>query len=359
MKSIFNKNVIIAIVMVLGLGLLYWGVEFLKGANIFEPVNYYLTKFDNVQGINVSTPVTVNGFQVGLVKELDYDYKTNQITVKMSLDKDLRIPVGSSVELSKELLGTASLSINLSKSTAFYKVGDEIPNNTQASLLEKVGSDLMPQVSNIMPHINDILESVNSLVSNPALQASVSQFDDIVTKINNSANDLNVLLNNFSGVSKGLNTSMPGVMSGLVGIENNVDGTVSDLHKNLNSLSGSLSNILGDVKGFTGTLPSVTNSINSVAGNVNTVTGSLNNKINELPTHKLESTIDELNKTLVELQSLTAELKNKLNNNDSSLGLLLNDRQLYDNANGAVMSLDSLLNDLKANPKKYITIKVF
>ena len=359
MKSIFNKNVIIAIVMVLALGLLYWGVEFLKGANIFEPVNYYITTFENIQGINVSTPVTVNGFQVGLVKELKFNYKTDKITVKMSLDKELKIPVGSTVELSKDLLGTASLSIDLSDAKSFYKVGDEIPNNTQASVLEKVGSELMPHVNNIMPHVNDILENVNALVSNPALHASVSQIDDIVTKINNSANDLNVLLNNFTGVSKGLNSSMPGVMSGLLGIENNIDGTVTDLHSNLNSLSGSMKNILGDVKTFTGTLPTVSNSINSFASNVNSISSTLNNKINEVPTQKLEVTIDELNKTLKELQSLTAELKSKLNDNDSSLGLLLNDRQLYDNANGVVVSLDSLINDLKANPKKYITIKVF
>lgn len=359
MKSIFNKNIIIALVVVLGLGLLYWGIEFLKGANLFEPANYYITKFDNVSGLNVSTPVTVNGYQVGLVKELNYDYNTNKITVKMSLDKGLKIPVGSSVQLSKELLGSSSLAIYLSKSTAFYKVGDEIPSAMQAGLLDKVGSEIMPQVNEIMPHVNEILNNVNSLLSNPALQGSVSQFDDIVSKINSSAKDLNVMLGNLSNLSQGLNGSVPGVVDGIVGIEKNVDGTINDLHTNLNTLTGNITEVVGDVKGFTGTLPSVTKSINSVAGNINTVTGSLNNKINELPTQKLDKTLEELNATLAELRELTAELKGKLNNNDSSLGLLLNDRQLYDNANGAVMSLDSLLNDLKANPKKYITIKVF
>ncbi len=359
MKSIFNKNVIIALVMVLGLGLLYWGIEFLKGANLFEPVNYYITKFDNVSGLNVSTPVTVNGFQVGLVKELDYDYNTNKITVKMRLDEELKIPVGSSVQLSNELLSASSLSINLSNATAYYKVGDEIPSATKAGLLDKVGTEIMPQVNEIMPHVNDILNNVNALLSNPSLQNSVSQFDDIVSKINNSAKDLNVMLANLSNLSQGLNGSVPGVVDGITGIEKNVDGTINDLHTNLNALTGNINEVVGNVKGFTGTLPSVTNSINTVAGNLNTVSGTLNNKISELPTQKLDKTIDELNATLTELRELTAELKGKLNNNNSSLGLLLNDRQLYDNANGAVMSLDSLINDLKANPKRYVTIKVF
>lgn len=331
MKSIFNKNVIIALVIVLGLGLLYWGIEFLKGANLFEPANYYITKFDNVNGLNVSTPVTVNGYNVGLVKELDFDYKTNQITVKMSLDKELKIPVGSTVQLSNELLGAPSLSINLAKSTAYYKVGDEIPSMKVGGILDKVGSELMPQVNEIMPHINDILTNVNSLVANPALHGSVSQLDDLVAKINNSAQDLNTLLGNLNQISGGLSSSVPGVIDGFVGIENNVNGTVNDLHSNLNNLSGSLNNLAGN----------------------------LNNKVNELPTHKLETTINELNSTIQEMHGLMTDLKSKLNDRNSSLGLLLNDRQLYDNANGAVMSLDSLLNDIKANPKRYITIKVF
>ena len=331
MKSIFNKNVIIALVVVLGLGLLYWGIEFLKGANLFEPANYYITKFDNVNGLNVSSPVTVNGYQVGLIKELNYDYKTNKITVKMSLDDELKIPVGSSVMMSSELLGGASLSIELSNNTAYYKVGDEIPSATKSGLLDRVGQDIMPQVNQIMPKVNDILGNVNALVANPALSGSVSQFDEIVSKINTSAQDLNTLLGHLNQLSGGLKGSVPEVMNGVVGIEKNVNGTVTDLH----------------------------NHINSLAGGLNTFTGTLNTKVNELPTHKLETTINELNSTISELKGLTTELKSKLNDRNSSIGLLLNDRQLYDNANGAVMSLDSLLNDIKANPKRYVTIKVF
>ena len=79
LNKIFSKNVIIALVIVIGLALLYWGIEFLKGVNLFEPTNYYIAKFEQVKGLNVSAPVTVNGYQVGLIKEINYDYKTNEI----------------------------------------------------------------------------------------------------------------------------------------------------------------------------------------------------------------------------------------------------------------------------------------
>ena len=320
MKSIFNKNVIIALVVILGLGLLYWGIEFLKGVNLFEPSNYYVAKFEKINGLNVSAPVTVNGYQVGLVKEINFDYKSNEIIVKMSLDEELKIPMGSSVALSSELLGSPSLVLNLAQGKAYHKVGDEIPTTMTSGLMDKVSSELMPQVNDIMPKVNDILNNVNSLVGNPALGNSVSQFDDIVAKINTSAQDLTVLMNNLSKLSQSLNGSVPGVINGFSGIETKVDGTMS---------------------------------------NIQTLSSTLNTKVNDLPTQQLQTTINDLNATLANLKQLTAELNSKLNDRNSSLGLMLNDRQLYDNANGAVMSLDSLLNDIKANPKRYITIKVF
>ena len=312
-----KKNIIIGAVVVVALGLLYWGIEFLKGVNLFEPKNYYITRFEKVDGLTVSSPITVNGYQVGLVKELNFDYKTNEIEVKMSLDDELKIPIGSSVSLNSQLLGSPSLVINLAQGKAYHKVGDMIPSTMKAGLMEKVGNDIMPQVNEIMPKVNDILANVNTLTSNPALHNSVSNFDEITAKINASAKDLTVLMNNLSSLSQNLNSSVPGVISG---IATKVDGTVS---------------------------------------NIQTLTSNLNNKVNDLPTAQLQTTINDLNATLANLKVLTAELNNKLNDRNSSLGLLLNDRQLYDNANGAVMSLDSLLIDLKANPKKYITIKVF
>lgn len=320
MKKIFSKNVIIAIVMVLGLALLYWGIEFLKGINLFEPANFYVTKFEKVNGLNVSAPVQVNGYTVGLIKDMTYDYKTNEIVVKMSLDEDLKIPVGSSVTLSSDLLGTSSLTLNLSDNTAYYKVGSEIPSAINAGLMDKVGKDVMPQVSEILPHVNEILTNVNKLISNPALNNSVSQFDDIVGKINTSANDLNTLMANLSSLSGNLNNNVPGVVNDFNVITKKVDGTMT----NFQSLSS-----------------------------------NLNTKVKDLPTEQLQTTINDLNATLANLKQLTGELNAKLNDRNSSLGLLLNDRQLYDNANGAVMSLDSLLTDIKANPKRYITIKVF
>ncbi|MDD7343014.1 MAG: MlaD family protein [Bacteroidales bacterium] len=302
MKSFFTKNVLIALTVVVSLCLLYWGIEYLKGINLFKPANFYYAKFEKVEGLTVSAPVTVNGFQVGQVREINYDYADNQITVLMSLDKELRVPRGSQVSLSSDILGTAALTLNLAKNGSYYNVGDEIPTAVKAGLMDKVGDDVMPQVVAMLPKVDSILSNVNGVLSNPAINTSVSRLDGITAELARSSQQLTLLMNS-------LNRSVPGIM--------------------------------GDVKGVTGNLYTASGDIKHLSANVRNM--------------PLDSTIKSLNATVANLQALSA----KLNNKESSLGLLLNDKALYNNANSSVMSLDSLLKDVKKNPKRYVTIKVF
>lgn len=302
MKSFLSKNVKIALVVLASLALLYWGIEYLKGINMFKPSNFYVTKFDHVEGLTVATPVTINGFQVGQVSEINYDYDKNQIVVEMSLDKNLKVPVGSTIAIAKGLLGGATLDLNLAQSGAYLKVGDEIQGIHTTGLMDKVGSDIMPQVTVMIPKVDSILSNVNTLTGNPALQTSVTRLDAITADLAASSQQLTALL-------KQLNASVPGVMT-------NVDGATAKL--------------------------------NISAGDLNEITA----QFKKMP---LDSTINSINATVANLQQLST----KINSTDSSLGALLNDKQLYNNANSAVASLDSLLQDVKAHPKRYVTIKVF
>ena len=302
MKSFFTKNVLMALTVKVSLCLLYLGIEYLKGINLFKPANFYYAKFEKVEGLTVSAPVTVNGFQVGQVREINYDYADNQITVLMSLDKELRVPRGSQVSLSSDILGTAALTLNLAKNDSYYNVGDEIPTAVKAGLMDKVGDDVMPQVVAMLPKVDSILSNVNGVLSNPAINTSVSRLDGITAELARSSQQLTLLMNS-------LNRSVPGIM--------------------------------GDVKGVTGNLYTASGDIKHLSANVRNM--------------PLDSTIKSLNATVANLQALSA----KLNNKESSLGLLLNDKALYNNANSSVMSLDSLLKDVKKNPKRYVTIKVF
>jgi len=296
-----NKNVKIALTVLVGLALLYWGINYLKGINLLTPTNYFYTEVESTDGLLTAAPITVNGFQVGQVREINYDYDKNKITVMLSMNKEMKIPEGSTINMVSGLMGGASLVLNLGDGPAM-KTGSYIPTTDVPGLMDHVTDNVMPMVGNILPKVDSIMGNVNLLTSDPALAAALSRLDGITRQLQASAQQLNVLMN-------GLNRSVPGVMSDVNGITSNLTGATG----NLNEMSSSLK---------------------------------------QLP---LDSTVNALNATLANLKALSEQLNDK----NSTLGKVMNDRELYDNANHAIASLDSLLIDIKAHPKRYINVKVF
>lgn len=309
MNPTSKKNVLIGLTVVVSICILYWGIEYLKGINLLKPANFYYAKFEKVNGLTVASPVTVNGFKVGQVREITYDYDTNQISVELSFEKGLKIPDGSTITFSNELLGAAALQLNLGASKTYMEVGSVIPTQMQGGLMDKLGNDMMPALVSILPKVDSIVGSVNQILANPAIAASVTRCDAITRELAASSAQLTELM-------ASLNKAIPGMV-------HNANGVLA----NANALTGDL---------------------RTTTGNLNTITGNLK----ELP---LDTTLNRINATLANVQRLTA----KLNNENSSLGMLLNDKKLYQNATNTVASLDSLLQDVKKHPKKYVTIKVF
>lgn len=324
-----KKNIIIASTVILSLGLLIWGIEFLKGVNLFKPANYYYAKFEKVDGLVEAAPVMINGFQVGQVRELTYDFETNQISVMLNMNKDLKIPVGSTVYIETSLTGGATMSIALAKNDKYYEVGSVLEGSSPNGLMDQLTDNMMPQIDNMLPKVDSILGNVNSLVGDPALAQSVARLNAITLELAKSSEQLTQLMNS-------LNKSVPGVMSNVDGVVTNVNGVVT----NVNGVVTNANGIVTSAKGMVANLNSATSNIDRFSNN-----------LSNLP---LDSTLNTLNGTVANLQMLT----NKLNDNNSSLGLLLNDKSLYNNLDRTVISLDSLFIDIKKNPKRYINIKL-
>lgn len=296
MKKILSKEAMIAIAVLISIGLLYWGINYLKGVNLFTPSNFYKVNFAKVNGLNVSAPVTINGFQVGLVSDVQYNYENGNIIVELSLDKQLKVPVGSEAMISTDMLGTSTVLLDMKQGvTEYYEVGAEIPGKLQGSMLDNVSTEILPSVAQIMPKVDSILSNVNKLLSNPALSESVTRLDQITANLEN--------------LTAQLNKSVPAIFD------------------NANAISS-------DLKTVSSNLSEMTTEINSVP---------------------LDSTMRSISETVANLQEFTAALKSK----DSSLGLLMNDKGLYNNIDQTILSLDSLLKDIKENPKRYINVKVF
>lgn len=299
MKKFFTKEVLIAVTVIISLCVLYFGIEYLKGINLFRPANFYYAKFEKVNGLAVAAPITINGFQVGQVREINYDYKSNDISVLLSLNKDLRIPKGSNVKLSVDMLGTAQLVMDLADSQEYYNVGDEIPSGNVAGLMDALGDNIMPAVNNLLPKIDSILTNINNILANPALNNSVGRLDGITADLKASSLELSRLMNH----------QVPSIMT-------NVDG--------------------------------ITTNLNSTSANIKI----LSDELKDMP---LQQTVANANATMENLKQLSENLNNK----NSTLGMLMNDKALYKHLDDAVASLDTLLTDIQRNPKRYVTIKVF
>lgn len=137
MNFLKKKELLIGVLVVVALLVLFFGINFLKGVNLFKASNYYYATYNDVAGLATSAPVTLNGYKVGIVRAIDYDYnRPGNVTVEMSVDKDLKIPKGSVATVSVDVLGTATIVLRLdSPSNGFYAIGDTIASHTDKGML--------------------------------------------------------------------------------------------------------------------------------------------------------------------------------------------------------------------------------
>ena len=291
-----TKEIKIALVAIVGILVMYFGINFLKGMNLFSTNNAYYMTFDDIQGLGASTPIYADGYKVGTVDGLEYDYKENgPIKVKVDINKDLRIPQGSKAEIVKDLMGNLQVNLLLANNPRErVEPGGIIPGAVNGGMMDKA-ANLIPVVEKMLPKLDSILTSVNALLADPALAASLHNVETITSNLPVSTRELNTLM-------AGLNKQVPGMI-----------GKANGVLDNTNRLTANLASL--DVQG----------------------------------------TLNKVNQTLESAHQFTE----KLNSNQGSLGLLMNDTKLYDNLTSTMSHADSLVIDLKAHPKRYVHFSVF
>ena len=138
MNKTYSKEFKLGLTVIICAVILIFGINYLKGINILKPDNYYYVEMKNVQGLANSAPVTIDGFKVGLIREILYNYeKPGSVTVEISLDKQLKLPKGSKINMVTDLMGTASFNIELNKYVgSYYSIGDTIEGGKSAGLME-------------------------------------------------------------------------------------------------------------------------------------------------------------------------------------------------------------------------------
>lgn len=299
-----KKEVKIGITAVVAIILFYIGINFLKGVNVFTTTNTYYVKFENAGGLTPSASVLANGYAVGIVREINYNYSDNQsVVVSIELDKAMHVPEGTTAELETSLMGSVTLHLLPGKNPVKYlERGDTISGRQHFGAMERA-AEMLPQVEQMLPKVDSIMGNLNRLTGDSAMLA---------------------LVKNLAVISENLAQTTSRV-DHLMGKE------IPVLLSNMNALTGNLNKVAGDIA--KGNLDSTMTVLHATMQNAETLTSRLN--------------------------ALTSTLNSSVTSTDNSLGLLLNDRSIYDGLNHTIHSADSLLIDIKANPKRYIHFSVF
>ena len=196
-KKYFTKEVRIGIAGIIALCVLVYGINYLKGIHLFKPTSYFYVKFQNVNGLTKSSPVFADGFRVGIVRELYYDYEhPGNVVAEIDVEPDLRIPKGSSAELATEMLGGVRMNLLLANNPREkHAIGDTIPGNLNNGMMGQVG-EMVPQLEKMLPKLDSILGSLNTLLANPAIPATLHNVENLTAHLSTTSRQLQALMNN-------------------------------------------------------------------------------------------------------------------------------------------------------------------
>ena len=302
--KIFNREVKIALTAIVAIVLVYLLINFMKGINVFKSSNTYYVRFDNIAGLAVSNAVYANGYPVGIVRGIQYDYGNHErVVVAIELDKEMHMPRGTKAELVTSLMGGVTMSLMLGPNpTDNLAQGDTISGGLHEGAVEKVEA-LMPTIMDMLPKLDSIVTNMARLSADPTLAQTLRNTAEITNNLRRTSAKLDAM----------------------VGCD----------------------------------LPQMMQNLNKTSRNVERLS-------NNLAAINLQETMNEVNASLAEVKqfsaninAMTNDLNSKLSSRDNTFGLLLNDRKLYDNLNRTVSSADSLLINVKAHPKRYVHFSIF
>ena len=313
-----TKEFKIGIVVVCAIAAFIWGINFLKGSNLFSHKYVLYAVYPKIDNIIPATPLLISGFKVGQVNKISLIGSGNQksVLIKFLLTEDVDIPKHSVARaISSDLLGSKDIEIILSNNTEFVKSGDTLLAETEQGLKESFNKQLAP----IQAKAEKLIGSIDSVMS-------------VVNSV------LNVK------TRKNIDESFEGVRKAILSLEQ----TAYKMDDLIGSEKVKISSILSNLNQITANLSKNGARIDNIIGNISNMTDSLAKA-------QIKEAVDNANKSMKELNILLS----KINEGQGTLGKLAKNDSLYNNLNKSGEDLDKLLKDLRINPERYIHFSVF
>ena len=309
MKKISNEVKVGGAVLITIIAFI-WLFNFLKGKDFFKSSAFYYTVYEKVGGLQESSPVEVNGYQVGVVQSIRFLNPTSgKLLAVFSVDRHFKIPKNTVARIVPvSVLGGMKVEFIYGNGPGFYSHGDTIPGSLAESLTDKIDTELIPvkeKLESLVVRIDTVLKSVDAIMDN------------------NFRRDVQETLSNINGTTKSLNNI-------------------------LGSKEQDLKTTLDNVNKFSLMLANNTDKMNSTFTNLSSISDTL-------AAADIYGSILNLKKSLEQ----ASELMNKMNDGKGTAGKLFTNDSLYTNLSNSLESLNLLLQDLKANPKRYVHFSVF
>ena len=307
----------IGLAFLVTLAAFYWGVNFLKGVDIFSNSRKIYAVYPKINGLMRSNPVTINGLNVGKVSKITFTNDTSKfLVVEMSITHDVPISKNSLAQIySSDLLGSKAVEIILGNSKDFVKSGDTLHSGAKASLEDEVSRQVLPlklKAESLMGSFDTLLTVFNQVMNEQTRDNLIKSF----ASIRNTIKHLEVTTSTIDTIVL------------------NQKGRMSEIITNIESITRNIKN----------NNQQITNAINNVSKMTDTLAAT-----------NLSKTISTTQRALQNFEQIT----DKINKGKGSLGMLVNNDSLYNQLEGSSRNLNLLLQDLKAHPSKYVHISVF
>ncbi|RUT80008.1 MlaD family protein [Ancylomarina longa] len=312
-----SKDAIIGLVVVGTVVILIWGVNFLKGFNMLSSEQIFYARYERVDGLKNSSPVTLRGFKIGQIRSIKFNTAlANQLIVEFSISDEYKLPSNTIARIvSSDIMGTKEIKLIAGSSKQMLQSGDTIKGNIEGDLKEQVSMQMLPlkrKAEKLMASVDSAL-SVIQYVFNEKTRENLSQ----------SFSSINTTIKSLEHTSGTLDTIVTGQKS-------------------------HMENIIANVDSITGNLKDNNKNITKILTNFSTISDSLSGA-------EIAQTIIQAKQTLQNAN----QILDKINAGEGSIGMLINNDTLYMNLEAASNNLTNLLIDLKNNPKKYMHFSLF
>jgi phospholipid/cholesterol/gamma-HCH transport system substrate-binding protein len=287
------------------------GYSFLRGNDIFSGSNRFYAIYKSVDGLSVSKPVLVNGFQIGRISKMKL-LGTGQTIVEFKVEKQYNVPSNTLAKLvSTDLLGSKAIVFEYGNSNTYAEDNDTLKADIQGSLAQSL-QPIQNKAENLINKLDSSLASINKIL-NPNFQKNVDR--------------------SFMSIANSLQT--------LEGTTQKIDALIGSQTTHINGILSNAEAVSSNLKNSTAHLTGITTNFERVS--------------NDVANANIKQTLDNANKAMADLQDVI----NKINTNKGTLGLLMNDDKMYNNLKDASANLNELFIDLKAHPKRYVSFSVF